>query len=75
MISCACGSLFYPGARAPDFFSDLTATYTALGFDLSKPEEVVARYRLAAGPDRSLPPPEAFPYNTAIIPFGAAPPH
>ncbi len=23
MISCACGSLFYPGARAPDFFSDL----------------------------------------------------
>jgi SAM-dependent methyltransferase len=55
--------------EADGLFSDLTATYAALGFNLSRPEEVVARYRLAAGPDRSLPPPEAFPYNTAIIFF------
>jgi 2-polyprenyl-3-methyl-5-hydroxy-6-metoxy-1,4-benzoquinol methylase len=55
--------------EADGLFGDLTATYAALGFDLSKPEEVVACYRLAAGPDRSLPSPEAFPYNTALILF------
>jgi 2-polyprenyl-3-methyl-5-hydroxy-6-metoxy-1,4-benzoquinol methylase len=55
--------------EAEGLFADLAATYATLGLDLSKPEDVVARYRRAAGPDKSLPSTEAFPYNTALILF------
>ena len=55
--------------EAEGLFADLAATYATLGLDLSKPEDVVDRYRRAAGPDKSLPSTEAFPYNTALILF------
>ena len=52
---------------ANNLYGELSKSYLTLGFDLSNPLEIVNKYTAAAGLDKTLPDPEFFPYNMALV--------
>jgi 2-polyprenyl-3-methyl-5-hydroxy-6-metoxy-1,4-benzoquinol methylase len=55
--------------EADRVFDQITDSYADLGIDLKRPQDVIAKYRAAAGTSVHLPAPEFFPINVPLIYF------